>query len=109
MGHTPGPWKVATTYKLAQRGAAEIVPWNDQGRTLALTQTVKGYSPDESLANARLISAAPDLLTVCKELARLWDTGIRPQIVQGTLREETQFSELCMVTVRAALSKAEGK
>lgn len=103
--HTPGPWKVATTYKLAQRGAAEIVPWNDQGRTLALTQTVKGYSPDESLANARLISAAPDMLAALKWLA---DSASASQESPEAREWHTKDVWHGIELARAAIAKAEG-
>ena len=76
-----------------------------------------GYDMTDHNRAAKRISAdmrkvpqpvEPDPLAVCKELVRLWDAGIRPQLVRGMLREEVEFAELCMVTARAAIARATG-
>lgn len=62
MGHTPGPWEVAMPGEVDEHYAV----LDGFGHTAS----VYGY-PEENaaaLANARLISAAPDLLAACEEL-----------------------------------------
>ena len=54
---TPGPWKVVSTYKDAQRGKYAVAPWADQSASIATT-TGNG--------NAYLIAASPDLLDACR-------------------------------------------
>lgn len=55
---TPGPWN-------AHEGA-EITS-GDEDRHIATAWNNDKVTPDEALANARLIAAAPDLLNVCQE------------------------------------------
>ena len=105
--HTPGPWKWDESFgAIVSTGHTKrlVCPmWTGCNKS-----TMDQYELDTDEANARLIAAAPELLAACEELGRLWDAGIRPQIVQGALREETDFATLCMVTLRAAISKAKG-
>jgi hypothetical protein len=73
--HTPGPWKV--------------VPFSDPSKTIphimATSQSQTGHpieiavlwasavdSPEECIANARLIAAAPDLLAAMKDMLSGW-------------------------------------
>ncbi len=96
--HTPGPWKVSTTYKDFAAGRAAIVPWSDQGRTLAEVRPIKCYPASEVAANARLIAAAPDLLAACKRMVRASENhGSRKQMMNAA-----------MIELRAAIARAEG-
>jgi hypothetical protein len=83
----------------ASEWAVFVLEENQHARRLAVT-TIK----EEAYA----VCAAFETLAVCKELVRLWDAGIRPQIVQGGLREEVDFAELCMVAARSAIKASEG-
>jgi hypothetical protein len=89
--HTPGPWKV---FKLPGASMIGVVPVNARGRPRQGRET-----PDicqcEQEADARLIAAAPELLTACKEALA---------IVTAYAPGERQLEML-----RAALAKAEGK
>lgn len=72
--HTPGPWSVFT----GLGGSSYIFPGIESeasgcsviifGEKDGDESGVRGRSPDEARANARLIAAAPDLL----EALRLW-------------------------------------
>jgi hypothetical protein len=73
-----------------------------------------GYDMTDHNRAAKRISAdiwkvpqpvEPDPMAVCKELVRLWDAGIRPQVVQGMLCEERDFVQLCSIA-RAAIARA---
>ena len=58
--HTKGPWYFTVS--------------NEEGLVFSdncgfcIVPHQKGYTPDEQLANAKLIAAAPDLLEACKEM-----------------------------------------
>ena len=70
--HTPGPWKVTGLYVRERNGGlvASINDlWHDQ-------KTPKG----EKNANARLISAAPDLLALAYDFGQML-TGMDPYTV----------------------------
>ena len=62
MSHTPGPWSLSGESVYATR-----VDGPD-GNKVALAQYLlsDGRSIPEAIANARLISAAPDLLEACE-------------------------------------------
>ena len=60
--HTQGPWN---TGKVENRSIFTL-EWQNQ--RIALAERVPGMSKAESLANARLIAAAPELLEACRFL-----------------------------------------
>ena len=64
MKHTPGPWKTIKTFG----GVTHVMTQDD--KSIAL---LRGYKHPYS-ANARLITAAPDLLSALDDLARYADT-----------------------------------
>ena len=88
MSHTPGPWWVD--------GPGEGIEVHD---TFGRTASVWGEQGqgNEAWANARLISAAPDLYAVCKLLYQSMGEVIEDH-------NEVAFSDL-----RMALMKAEGE
>lgn len=57
--HTPGPWQVSAT--------DDTVVYSN-GRQVALCQEKTPFQSEENKANAKLISAAPDLLLTLKAL-----------------------------------------
>jgi hypothetical protein len=70
--HTPAPWDLRQDKSIFDN-AVLIVASNDGGKTFgghivtylcdpAKYKTCKNFSPDEQMANARLIAAAPELL-----------------------------------------------
>ncbi len=67
--HTPGPWKLSRTHV----GTAFYID-GDSGGERDLRVEVKGYAhPDDGItvANARLIAAAPDLLSLAQTFHEL--------------------------------------
>lgn len=73
--HTPGPWAVD---KDAAIGGYRVNATNGRGVVFATQRDEhpaigQGISHAESLANARLISAAPDLLAALVEMRYLFD------------------------------------
>lgn len=76
LSHTPGPWRVGNA-----RYTERVRPWSDAIGIEAPNDPEGG--PDDApsvvawltrggdnVANARLISAAPDMLYVCQEIVR---------------------------------------
>lgn len=56
-GYTEGPWEVDEDFDVTTDGGA-VVSWTAQG----------AFEPEEMIANARLIAAAPELLKALQEL-----------------------------------------
>jgi hypothetical protein len=86
-GHTSGPWRETDA-------GVEAQAFN--GSWKWLVERVRGGTPEERKANARLIAAAPELLHACKMIADLavcWEA-----LTPGDIAE-----------VRAAIAKAEGR
>lgn len=91
--HTPGPWAaiVAKPSKKDQRGTAMV----RAGGSMAIECADSGDTFAESAANARLIAAAPDLLTQLR--------------VALTIFKELGISGGSNIeNMRTALAKAEG-
>ena len=80
-GHTPGPWNVEWPYIL---GADK--------RQTVVAEIVGAVSNETAKADARLIAAAPDLLTLAREVA-----GTRSSDAWGNVVDRA----------RAAIAKAE--
>jgi hypothetical protein len=66
MKHTPAPWEVST-----DRGQHAVISGK---RVMAYTGAVGALDNEESIANAALIAAAPELLDALQELLK--ETGI---------------------------------
>lgn len=83
MKHTPGPWNF--TYYLGMsiqeiNGPTQL----KSGTHLASVYTTTGKNDDpESIANACLIAAAPDLLEMCKELVEIVQNSIPVHYTEG--------------------------
>ena len=76
--HTPGPWEIV--YSKQGYPYAICAPEQSPNKPGGLTDitrwaSISMPSSDEGLANARLISAAPDLLAACEEFCRKVDAG----------------------------------
>ena len=61
MTHTPGPWKIATTYAQAQAGKHQVVPWASQRQPICKLSARPDYPPEQAEADARLIARSPDM------------------------------------------------
>jgi hypothetical protein len=92
MGHTPGPWKVVD----------RLYIWTDDdwqcevAKVCDEDQTCKLWQADD---DARLIAAAPDLLSALKRLLPLWEESIGWEKVYMDMADDA----------RAAIAKAEGR
>jgi len=86
--HTPGPWSVLHGRRLyifdAQKEIIATIT-SDPGRNREQEQV------DE--ANARLIAAAPDLLTALRELVAVYDCGHVPDIGAAIERSRVTIDE----------------
>lgn len=76
--HTAGPWKISTG---RIKKNLEWININDNtGACLAdLPTDSHGIDPDESLANAKLIAASPELLEAAKEMCDAMGEGIQKE------------------------------
>lgn len=96
MGHTPGPW-------YANQDCIEIDgPEGPRDVTLAVV-----LQPDNAAADAHLIAAAPELLTVCQAMA-----GDLQALLDGDDFSGMSDAEMFGVMLRslnAAIAKAEGR
>ena len=68
--HTPGPWFISYTHDGNTEIAIDDTPGMDGERDYDLITVTHG-DPDELLANARLVAAAPDLLAALLQIAAL--------------------------------------
>jgi hypothetical protein len=96
--HTPGPWRYDDTWGLiVARGEVEVAACHGGG------------SRSEAQANARLISAAPELLDALKTLlAYHGETG--HGVFKSTKGHYVKERECLQCTMaRAAIAKAEGR
>lgn len=91
--HTPGPWHT---------GAEDIAPcivYGTNGFAICNAVIHHGkHSESESIANARLIAAAPELLEACHKARAL---------LAGSIPEEDQ--RIVEDSLRAAIAKATGQ
>ena len=88
MIHTPGPW---TTERLNGSDWGHLVHIGDE-----LDVLVQNADPDEELANARLIAAAPELLEAAKAILERED-------------QRDDFADPLLEKLRLAIRKSEGR
>ena len=109
LSHTPGPWVIeefsAADYD-GEDAATGIMAYADEnGKEGAMVASVNRWSygddpaTDESTANARLISAAPELLAACKEL--------RDDLVKHARYGLNDAETAMLQRAEAAIAKAE--
>lgn len=101
--HTPGPWHLR--YNGKHDGDRSVV-----GRSRDICAMDGGPSDDmETLANARLIAAAPELLEACKAGLAMLETARR--YFPESARNSDTFSLLNVTanTIKPAIAKAEGR
>ena len=98
--HTPSPWRVVE----GRGDSLNVVsgPEGSRGFLIAeVTALAPAASDEEWAANARLISAAPDLFAACKAVFADFELHIRGRNAPGYQDH--------WKAVRAAIAKAEGK
>jgi len=97
--YTPGPWQLISDpshFDTLSTIIGGVVPINE-GANHALVVEVGGWNVAAQEANARLISAAPDLLAAISEIVKAADG-------EGWSALDAGFE-----AARAAIAKAEGK
>ena len=98
MSHTPGPWAVKIG-DAEQRSDSRVFQEEDEGFTIARV-TCEARNPlqrVEDVANARLIAAAPELITACKMMLLTWGSDDEEAVIAAR-------DAAC-----AAIAKSEGK
>jgi len=96
--HTPGPWELDPYGQVTQ----------SNGRTVLVSGIASPMvSTAESIANARLVAAAPDLLAALKEAI---DCGMVPKSSAAEGGANRHVVQLQVADqIRAAIAKAEGR
>jgi hypothetical protein len=106
--HTLGPWTVfgddGDRPGIEAEGVSVVI-WGDLEEKEEDYGGVRGKTPDEALANARLIAAAPDLLAACESVYYELDTltGGEPTHPLANTVGMWKFA------LRAAIAKAKGQ
>ena len=100
--HTPGPWWLGRDQ--SHFGSlTSIIGGSDSTGGIRSVAEVGGPDIDEAEANARLIAAAPDLLTACREFVRFAEL---PNVVDRG--DYIRYQAKAIGAARAAIAKAEG-
>ena len=114
--HTPGPWQVGEQDKYAGgENPHRISSFQIYASSTYVAHIYQADNPDETVPNARLIAAAPDLLEAVRAggrysdaLRRYQDNGVSGQVVPGTDELDALFMEW-HDKGHAAIDKAEGR
>lgn len=97
--HTPGTWRITDDF---------IGIYDEGGRCIADmdSEASPDIGFDETLANARLISAAPDLLAALENMERiLW--GLACYAEESRQEPESEAIEACLAA-QQLIAKAKG-
>lgn len=107
--HTPGPWYVNTAREVAGCNGDVAVVNEDNG--IVAAAFARFAKPEETLANARMLAAAPELyeaLADCYVLALAWASTYAES--HGLpMGEQAEPHATILKNSRAALRKAEGR
>lgn len=105
MSHTPGPWMLHAPGSMracdGRHGSA------DGCRTIVEAEIV-GVPRPEAEANARLISAAPELLAALKEMADMMEMLWEAVPWGQTFNLDAKLLNEAPLHAKAAIAKAEG-
>jgi hypothetical protein len=93
--HTPGPWVALCDDGRKKRRPTAMVAAQDSSMRLSIDCYASGLDHEQSMANARLIAAAPELYAACAEFVRKVECG------------QAQSTE-SYAQMKAALAKADG-
>ena len=97
--HTQGPWKVAFGDRLEIHGKKDRIGWPS-----VIVHNVGLCTDAESLANARLIAAAPEMLAALESLA----IGLSPASVDMQRETLADLCRVCREVAENALAKVKG-
>lgn len=100
--HTPGPW--LAKYGMLGDGDRSVYARAFDGSQKYICERVRGGSPEEAEANARLIAAAPTMADDLAIISRVCRRLLTPsQCTRLTVEEEAAFGRA------EAVAKAEGR
>lgn len=101
--HTSGPWQIDPDFPCdvdALNGALQVASSWDANARRIIRSGFKAPGEDEAIANARLISAAPDLLDAAK--------GLRQHLSLFCGPDDAIANEIFSIA-DAVIAKAEGR
>lgn len=97
--HTPTPWRAAKSPNVyGPKGEYVAYAVENEADRELIARAVN--------AHAEMVAVNAELVGIARELVRLFDAGIRPQIVVGAHREEQDFYAV-VSNARAVLARAE--
>lgn len=99
---TPGPWDWAAAQTFSANGGFHLYLTDNTGRKIAALWGKE----DEKIANAKLISAAPELLASLVELLEPLECASAELVSHGKVADEN--AEAAFDRARAAIAKAQG-
>lgn len=100
MKHTPGPWNTHS-HQIAF-GTATLQHYLISAKDkLPIAETYPQVDDEQEEANARLIAAAPDLLTACEQILNAF-------VAETNYRFNANLYDY-MVAIEAAIKKAKGE
>lgn len=100
--HTPGPWIVGGKYTVR-------TPFTSSDWICRTRDERHGHDDNEDEANARLISAAPELLEALKELLDKRCTSMDIVGYDPQTGHPLNAEGMAALNARAAIAKAEGR
>lgn len=105
--HTPGPWTIGDE----NNACCDVLLGTEHNLTCSLDRRdnntcAEVISREEMLANARLISAAPDLLAACQKMAE-WEACEKDYSIGFT--ERIDLCAEAFELMNAAITKATGE
>ena len=83
---------IPTNWKSVDREIRADYP-NTKNRMVAKTDLMTDQQGELAAYIVQQVKACDDMRIVLSEFVRLWDAGLRPQIVKGGWREEHDFAE----------------
>jgi hypothetical protein len=101
MTHTPGPWKLNAPDPTDDVFYGTSVSGGRHNNVIASGLNLSATNPQEALANARLIAAAPAMLAALEKA--------RQYVHWSLLEEGTQRSKDVLAAVDVAIAKAKGE
>lgn len=105
--HTPGPWRFEfETERGIFNQSFKVLATDAQGEEVVICRLPTGHSH----GNARLISAAPELLDTCRALARelnAWHSWRGETVANYRESEGASYCAAIISKARAAIAKAE--
>jgi hypothetical protein len=100
LKHTPGPWTTDVHGFIYAAPDSELPERTNQGASIVVAKVLK-HSSGRPIANARLISAAPDLLTALQYVTDILSSSVAP--------DDYEPFRACISQARAAITKATGE